>query len=213
MDNGMNRHSASPEDTVAAAAVHAHATAYVARLTRVLAALDVDAVGRIVLALERARKAGATIFLAGNGGSAATASHLANDLSIGARVDGRACLRVFSLADNLATLTALANDRGYDGVFVHQLEALFRPNDVLIAISASGNSPNVVKAVEFASQHGGTTIGFVGFDGGRLKPMCHYVAHVVTSIGEYGIVEDVHLVLNHLLTACLRQLAHEGEAR
>ena len=115
-----------------------------------------------------------------------------------------------SLADNVATLTALANDRGYDEVFVYQLKAFFEPADVLIAISASGNSSNVLNAAIFANEHGGTTIGFVGFDGGRLKPLCHHVLHVATAVGDYGVVEDVHLVFDHALTGCLRHLALES---
>ena len=96
-------------------------------------------------------------------------------------------------------MTAIANDVGYENLFLGQLEIHYRPGDKLIAISASGNSPNVVRAVEWVKQRGGRTIGLVGFDGGKLREMCDVVVHVKAASGEYGPVEDAHLILNHIL--------------
>ena len=176
---------------------------YVQYLGGLLSGLDFGAVERFVRALERARDAGRTVFFAGNGGSAATASHWANDLLLGTRNPGTRSFRAVSLADNSAVLTCLANDREYADVFVGQLEGLLEPTDVLVAISASGNSPSVVRAVEFARAHGGITVGLVGFDGGQLRSLCDIVIQVATLKGEYGPVEDAHLVLDHIVTGWL----------
>lgn len=186
------------------ALVLGEATRYLARVSALIAAFSRHELAAVGAVLEHARADERTIFIVGNGGSAATAAHFANDLSIGARVAGAKPIRALSLVDNVASLTALANDRCYERVFVDQLEVLFRPGDVLLAISASGNSANVVGAVNFVNAHDGTTIGLVGFDGGRLKALCHHVIHVETAVGEYGPVEDLHLMVTHLLTCSLR---------
>ena len=127
--------------------------------------VDVQAVERVVQRLRLTRQDATTIYIAGNGGSAATASHWVNDLGKATKTGGRSPMRVMSLSDNVSWLTALANDEGYDRVFAGQLENFARSGDVLIVISASGNSPNLVKAVELARGRGVTTIGFLGFDG------------------------------------------------
>lgn len=184
---------------------------YVEYLARLLAELDFAALEGAASLLEAARRDGRTVFLAGNGGSAATASHFANDMMLGTKAARGRVLRAVSLADNVPVVTALANDRQYADVFLGQLEALFQPGDVLIVISASGNSPNVVRAVEYANTHGGTTVGLLGFDGGRLKALCHCAVVVATPSGEYGPVEDVHLAIDHLLTSWLKtRFAREG---
>lgn len=139
---------------------------YVKYLGALLAELDVEAVAKFAKILEEARENGRTVFLVGNGGSAATASHWANDLLLGTRSPGVRPLRAVSLTDNVPVLTAIGNDREYADIFVGQLEGLFQEGDILVAVSASGNSPNVVRAVEFANKHGGTTVGLLGFDGG-----------------------------------------------
>jgi D-sedoheptulose 7-phosphate isomerase len=165
--------------------------------------MDVTAIGAFAEALLDAREREATVYFIGNGGSAATASHFANDLAIGTRTTGRP-FRVVSLVDNVPMLTAVANDFGYAEIFLRQLQVLLRPGDVLVAISASGNSPNLLNAVEFANGIGATTIGLTGFDGGRLRQLAHLVVHVPTSAGEYGPVEDAHMVLDHLVGNFLR---------
>src|SRR3954451_5763207 len=127
---------------------------YRRRLVEVLDEIDATAVGAVVDTLFDAYKRGAMVLVCGNGGSAATASHMANDLVKATRVAGRHSLRAVSLCDNVSLLTAFANDEGYEGVFARQVEAVLLEGDVLIAISASGNSPNIIQAVELADQMG-----------------------------------------------------------
>jgi D-sedoheptulose 7-phosphate isomerase len=165
--------------------------------------VELDQVERVYQTLSKARDRGAAIYLAGNGGSAATASHWANDLGKGAKAGGHSPIRVISLADNTSWLTALANDEGYDRVFAGQLENLARPGDVLVVMSASGNSPNLLRAVELARARKVITIGFLGFDGGALKNLVDEVLLLPTPKGAYGLVESGHDLLCHILTACL----------
>ena len=167
--------------------------------------IDLDAVERIVQCLRVARDNGATIYIAGNGGSAATASHWVNDLGKATKCAGRASLRVMSLSDNTSWLTALANDEGYDVVFSGQLDNFAQPGDVLIAISASGNSPNLLRAVELARQRSVFTIAFLGFDGGLLKNEVDEYLWLPTEKGAYGLVESAHALLCHVITTCLVQ--------
>jgi D-sedoheptulose 7-phosphate isomerase len=178
-------------------------SAYRDRLGDLIAQIDLGAVAAAVDCLYDAWARSALVALAGNGGSASTASHFANDLVKAARVEGRHLFRAVSLADNVSALTAHANDHGYDTVFAVQMDSLFQAGDVFIAISASGNSPNVLRAVERAKEIGGCTIGLVGFAGGALAREADIVLHTPTESGEYGPVEDVHLVLNHMITGCL----------
>jgi D-sedoheptulose 7-phosphate isomerase len=163
-----------------------------------LKTLDFKAIGQVIELFFRARESGNRIFFIGNGGSAATASHFANDIAIGPRCVERP-FKAISLTDNNAIITAIANDDGYDQIFVKQLEVLMERGDVIVAISASGNSPNVVKAVELANSAGNPTVGFTGFDGGKLRQLCSYVVHIGTDRGEYGPVEAMHVVLVHLI--------------
>lgn len=175
------------------------AEGYLGYLAQVFARIDRDAVAQFVAALEQARTDGATVFFCGNGGSAATASHFQNDLTRW-RTDP---MKVVSLTDNVAVITALANDYGYDRIFVMQLEPLLAEGDVVVAISASGNSPNVVQAIEFANERKAVTVGLTGFDGGRLGELCEIHVHVPSARGEYGPVEDAHMVLDHLVMSYL----------
>lgn len=176
---------------------------YLGDLQRLLDQIDPDALGRAVEHLRRAREAGATIYLAGNGGSAATATHVANDLGKATRRSGRRPIRVLSLSDNVSWLTALANDEGYERVFAGQLENFAKPGEVLIVISASGNSPNLLRAVELARERGLVTVGVLGFDGGRLKDMVDEALWLRSEHGLYGPVESAHSVLLDIVTACL----------
>ncbi len=179
---------------------------YFDRLQRMLAAVDVEAISRVADILYGAWNDGRTVYVVGNGGSAATASHMACDLSKGTAARGRNRLRVVSLADNVAWLTAIGNDLDYDSIFTEPLENQFRPDDVLVAISASGNSSNIVKAVEWANCHCGKTIAFCGFSGGRIHALAHVSVHFPSD--EYGPVEDGHLILNHILVEHLRTRIH-----
>jgi D-sedoheptulose 7-phosphate isomerase len=165
--------------------------------------VDLDQVERVYQALRKARDRGSMIYLAGNGGSAATASHWANDLGKGAKAAGQRPVRVISLSDNTSWLTALANDEGYDRVFAGQLDNFARPGDVLVVMSASGNSPNLLRAVELARARRLLTIAFLGFDGGALKNLVDEVLLLPTPKGAYGLVESGHDLLCHILTACL----------
>jgi D-sedoheptulose 7-phosphate isomerase len=176
---------------------------YAQRLGELLEALDTQALAAIINELERVRAEGKTVYLIGNGGSAATASHMAEDLAFGTRHRKGDRLRAISLADSVPYLTAAANDLGYESVFVEQLRNVLHSGDVLLAISASGNSPNVVSAVEYANSIDAVTLGLIGFDGGQLKDLCHISLHVVTEKGDYGYVEDIHLILDHLITTFL----------
>lgn len=184
----------SPRDLVAR---------YLEDLRRLLDQIEPAALERTVEHLRRAREQGATIYLAGNGGSAATATHVANDLGKATRRSGRRPIRVLSLSDNVSWLTALANDEGYERAFAGQLENFASPGDVLIVISASGNSPNLVRAVELARDRGLVTVGVLGFDGGRLKDMVDEALWLCSEVGLYGPVESAHVVLLDIITACL----------
>lgn len=176
-----------------------YADGYLRYLAGVFSMIDREAIAAFVEVLLDARRREAQIFFLGNGGSASTASHWVNDLT---RWRDRP-FRAISLTDNVAVMTAYANDFGYDEVFIRQLQTLMEPNDVVVAISASGNSPNVVLAIEYANAHGALTVGLTGFDGGRLRELVSVAVHAPTNKGEYGPAEDVHMVLDHLVTSYL----------
>lgn len=184
-----------------------YADQYLNYLSEVMAALDRDAISAFAEALLDARRRDARVFFLGNGGSAATASHWVNDLT---RHRDRPW-RAIGLTDNVAVMSAYANDFGYDLVFTMQLENLMEPGDVVVAISASGNSPNVISAVEYANAKGGITVGLTGFTGGKLAEVSQIVVHAPTNTGEYGPAEDIHMILDHLVTSYLEQVCAAGE--
>ena len=185
---------------------------YIRYLSSVLNEIDHEAVAILISTLLEARSGGATIFFIGNGGSAATASHFANDLAIGTNSDEKP-FRAVSLTDNNAILTALGNDFGYDSIFVRQLRVLGSPGDVLVGISASGNSPNLLKAFNYAKEIGIKTVALTAFDGGNLKKIADDGIHVPTGPKEYGPAEDAHMMLDHLIGAYLiRLVKHEQPA-
>jgi D-sedoheptulose 7-phosphate isomerase len=165
--------------------------------------IPIDAVVRVVDIILEAYDADRHVYVVGNGGSASTATHFACDLSKATISTGRRRLRASSLSDNIALLTAWANDTSYDRVFAEQVINLVDPDDVLVAISASGNSPNVLAAVDSARSLGAITVAMVGFDGGRLKDAVRAAVHV--PISDYGVVEDCHLVLEHAITESVRR--------
>lgn len=181
----------------------AYARAYLKYLTSCFDSIDCGEIEAFIQLLLGARESGNSVFFIGNGGSAATASHFANDLSIGTRTGDDRPFRAISLTDNVAVMTALANDEGYDAMFIDQLKVQFREGDSLVAISASGNSPNVIKAVEYAKARGATIVGLTGFDGGKLRPLSDISLHVATEKGEYGPVEDMHMIFDHLIGSYL----------
>ena len=188
---------------------------YVESMAQHLRAIPADAIDKVGRRLLETAEAGAQILIAGNGGSASTASHFACDLAktvLGAKPELRTSrFRAISLADNIALLTAWANDVSYEAVFAEQVKMLGRPGDVLCVISASGSSANVVEAVITARAQGLHTIGFLGFDGGRLAELVDDA--VIVPSDDYGHVESVHLVLGHLLTRWLHDRLEEHSAQ
>lgn len=183
--------------------VHRIVQEHIASVHDLLLAIDGEAIAQAVELLEEARRASGTIFVAGNGGSAATASHLANDLGKATRSSLKPPVRVQGLSDNTPWITALANDEGYDRVFAGQLENFARAGDVLIVISASGNSPNLIAAVECAMAKAVPTIALLGFDGGVLRGMVDVPLWLSSDHGAYASIEDAHSVLCHAITLCL----------
>ncbi len=167
-------------------------------LAEILSKMDYNEIGKMIEIILDAREKGNQIFFIGNGGSAATASHFANDISIGTRVTEKP-FKAIALTDNMAIITAVANDDGYEYIFTKQLQNFATPKDVLVAISASGNSPNVIHTVNWARQLGMKVIGLTGFDGGKLRELSDIKIHVQTMKGEYGPVEDVHMFVDHLI--------------
>ncbi|MBZ0282817.1 MAG: SIS domain-containing protein [Anaerolineae bacterium] len=162
-----------------------------------------EMVEQVADTLMAANRAGQTVFIFGNGGSAATATHFGCDLAKRPIVAGQPRFRVIALTDNNALMTALSNDISYDAVFSEQLIPLVRKGDVAIGISGSGNSRNVLNAIEVAKQAGATTVGFSGYDGGKLKPMVDISVHIPSF--NMAMVEDVHLMLEHAI--CEKLLA------
>ncbi len=182
---------------------------YLDYLSAVLARIETKEIATFTKTLRHARETGAKMFFIGNGGSAATASHFANDLAIGTRQHKKP-FRVMSLTDNVAIITALGNDCGYESIFSHQLKAYARRGDVLVGISASGNSANLLAAFEYAETIEMKTVALTAFDGGKLKALANEGIHVPTDCGEYGPAEDAHMILDHLIGAYLIQyLTHE----
>lgn len=182
---------------------------YFKHLHQIMQRLDLDAIERFAEALINACEREAMIYFLGNGGSAATASHYANDLSFGTRAVGCKTFRTVSLMDNNAVVSCLSNDFGYDQVFTAQLDPLLHQGDLLVAMSVSGNSANIVQAVELANARGAVTVGLTGFDGGALAERCRINVHVPSRPGEYGPVEDVFQIIDHMLT-CYFQLNRRG---
>lgn len=174
---------------------------YFSYLSKVLNSLDTKELDKLVNLLLRKRQNGNTIFVAGNGGSSTTASTMANDIGfdILKKTKTNKAFRILSLNDNMSVLTAITNDVGYENVFLNQLKIHYKKGDALIIISASGNSENLIKACDFVKNNNGKTIGFLGFDGGKLLKMCDIKIHVKTNKGEYGPTEDAHLIVNHIL--------------
>ncbi len=171
-------------------------------LKKILDKISLIEIRYFVETIIEARKNDSTIFFIGNGGSAATASHFANDLAFGTREYNKP-FRVVSLTDNVPVMTALGNDEGYEEIFKKQLQIYGKEDDILVAISASGNSPNLVRAFEYASVTKIKTIAIIGFDGGKLKKIADQVIHIPTEKGEYGPAEDIHLIIDHLVGAYL----------
>lgn len=180
------------------------ATKYLKYLSNLISRIDPEPIAKFIDLLNQSRIKGNQIFFFGNGGSAATASHFANDICAGPNCWDNP-YRAISLTDNVALMTAIANDHGYEKVFLLQLKALLKPADLVVGISASGNSANVLNAIDYANKNGAKTIGLTGFDGGQLAKLAHINIHVPTEKGEYGPVEDIHMIVDHLVGSYLRK--------
>ncbi len=165
--------------------------------------IDLGGIEKVVDIFLQARKKEKTIFLIGNGGSAATCSHFSEDLSLGTYCEGIKPFKTISLTDNTPYITALGNDIGYENAFIGQLRCLVNKGDVVVGISGSGNSPNLLKVLEYANSKGATTIGILGFDGGKMKDLCKYNLIIRTKKGMYGPVEDMHLIIVHIICTYL----------
>ena len=170
-------------------------------------AIDVAAVEKIVKKMLKITTSGGVIFIAGNGGSAAISSHFACDLGKGCTVPGKKSINVHSLTDNTPWMTAISNDFSYDDVFVKQVENFLTDQDLLLVISSSGNSENVVRALKYATEVGAETVALVGFDGGRCKTLARHSIHIRSL--EYGVVEDAHSILEHMITTMIRERLQE----
>src|ERR1022692_3451062 len=170
---------------------------YKDELLHAIQSIDLEKVGRAIELLAQARAEGRRIFVCGNGGSASTASHFATDLVKGASYGRTSRFRILALTDSLPTITAYSNDVGYECVFVEQLKNFAEPGDVVMAISGSGNSPNVLRAVEDGNAIGCRTIALTGRNGGELGRMAHLNLQV--SHPHMGRIEDAHMIVTHMI--------------
>jgi len=170
---------------------------YKSELIQAIETVDMSRVEEAIRILSEARDRRRRIFVCGNGGSASTASHFACDIVKGASYQKSARFRIMALTDSLPTLTAYSNDVGYECVFVEQLKNFAEPDDVVVAISGSGNSPNVLRAVEYANSIGCRTVALTGRDGGKLGPLAQL--NIQVSAPHMGRIEDVHLMVLHMI--------------
>lgn len=183
-----------------------HLKNYVNDLQMMLTQLPFEEIERLIDLLMMANVEGRTIFIFGNGGSAATASHFACDLAKNCLSPDAPRFRVVALTDNVPLITAWANDTAYENIFAEQLDALVRPDDVVIGISGSGNSENVLRAIRLANERAAITVGVTGFDGGQLKDLVTLSVHVPHFNMEQ--IEDAHLILEHMTCTILRAKMH-----
>lgn len=187
---------------------------YVERMAALLEELDLNDLNAVVDTIWKAYQQGKTIFLAGNGGSASTATHLAADIGkntvISPEDDFEKRFKTVTLCDNSSWMTAVSNDLSYEDVFVEQLKNFAEPGDVLILISGSGNSPNLLKTALWANKVGLTSIGMLAFDGGQLKELLDVT--VVVPTHDYGLAESAHSFVHHYIVEALKVLK-EGETK
>lgn len=184
---------------------------YVTELQQTLDILPMQAIDNVTKVLHSARLQQQQIFVVGNGGSASTASHFVCDLAKNTRMEGVPHFRALDMIDNSAVFSAYGNDEGYENVFAPYLANFIRSGDVVIGISTSGNSPNVLRAIELGNEMKAQTIGFTGFDGGQLLALATMNIHIKSTSIEQ--VEDIHLILGHMITVNLRRLAAESNSR
>jgi D-sedoheptulose 7-phosphate isomerase len=176
---------------------------YRAAFLATIEALDFSVVDKIRQRFEKAREEDSQLFIVGNGGSTASASHWACDFGKGTNVEGTKRFRVSSLTDNMAWITALGNDISFDDIFVEQMQNTIRENDIIVGLSVSGSSENVIKAFEYAKQQGADVIALVGAKQGKMASLAD-IALVIPS-EDYGVVEDVHMFVNHVISQHIKQ--------
>jgi len=184
--------------------------AYAEEMSRAAKTVEPGAFDRAAAILLEAYTSGARMFSCGNGGSASIANHAQCDHVKNVRLATDLAPRVLSLSTNVELLTAIANDMGYENVFVHQLQSQSRPGDVLMAVSSSGRSANIVRALEWARDHGLRTIAITGFDGGAARTVAEVSVHVECT--NYGVVEDLHQALMHALAQYIRHSRMTADA-
>jgi len=194
----LNQITLTPKESLMYQPVR-HFKQYVQELNAALESINESELTNFVKLIDETRFNKNRIFIVGNGGSASTASHWATDLSKGLHHAGVNAVSAVSLTDNTAWISAAANDLGYQHIFTDQLRSQAAPGDLLVTISASGNSKNVIHAIEYAKAHGIKTLSIVGFDGGEAKVVSDYCLHIPTLQGRYGVAEDAQLILNHYL--------------
>ena len=182
-----------------------YAARYFERLIEVVRAVDPARVAEASEVLWQAIEERRTLFLMANGGSAGVASHFVNDCQAGMRMEGKPTLRAVALTDNVPTMSAISNDTDFNHVFLIQLEALLRPGDLVLAMSASGDSENLVRAMQYAHEQGATTLAWVGMQGGRLAQIADHVIFMPSARDEYGPIEDMFSVLMHAVLTYLTQ--------
>ena len=165
--------------------------------------ININEIKTVINILEKARDNKNTIFTMGNGGSASTASHFVNGLCQGATIKGKTRFKAIALTDNIPNMLAYANDIGYDYIFVEQLKNILEEDDIVIGLSGSGNSSNIIKGIKYAKRNNAITVGMTGFDGGALKKIVDYSIHIPCDLME--MVEDIHLSVTHLISSYFRQ--------
>jgi len=201
--NGEAQESDMKHDQVAQMSHTGEAiSTYLIEMQSTLSNLPIDTIERVVGLLREARSKKKRVFLFGNGGSAATASHLACDLAKGTSTNGKPRLRAIALTDNMPLISAWANDSSYENIFAQQLQDHVEPGDIVIGISGSGKSPNLLNGIRVANSAGASTIGLTGLGGGDLKELVDLC--IVVPDNSIDQVEDVHLMLGHVITSCLR---------
>ena len=172
---------------------------YIDKLINTLNNTDISSIEEIIDLFDEYNNSGSGIYFIGNGGSAATVSHMVNDFGTGLKRRGLLNLNVVSLVDSSPVLTAVGNDIGFENIYYIQLKNILQPNDIVFAVSCSGNSPNILKAVNYSKSVGAKIVGVTGFDGGKLKEVSDINFHIPTSNGEYGLCEDLHMILDHII--------------
>lgn len=174
-------------------------TDYRKRIDSLLDSVNVEELEKVVALMINTFKKGKTVYVCGNGGSAATASHMQADFSFFIRYFTQFRPKVKALTDNAAMMTAIGNDTTFDDIFVEQLKGHFVQDDVLICISASGNSENVIRAAQYANSKNGSSIAFIGFSGGKLLEIAKLSLYTPNPKGDYGPIEDLHMIFNHII--------------